>query len=82
MPKIASFALPAIFSAVVGLLISRPAHGQEWPYGETFSGEGTYYGYTTQGNCAIREPIPGMYEGMTPGWCIAHIARRRQRVLL
>lgn len=68
MTKIAGFALRAVLAAAVGLLVSRPAQGQEWPYtGETFSGEGTYYGYTTDGNCAIREPIPGMYNGMQPG---------------
>lgn len=35
-------------------------------YGPTFKGEGTYYGFTTGGNCAIRPPVPNMYSGMVP----------------
>nr|BAK20041.1 hypothetical protein [Gracilariopsis andersonii] len=35
-------------------------------YRRTFFGDGTYYGYTTRGNCAIRSPLPGMYSGMVP----------------
>jgi len=38
------------------------------PYdGTTFTGDGTYYGTTSNGNCAIRSPIPSMYDGMIPG---------------
>ncbi|PXF45115.1 Expansin-YoaJ [Gracilariopsis chorda] len=35
-------------------------------YYRVFHGEGTYYGYTTRGNCAIRSPMPSMYNGMLP----------------
>lgn len=35
-------------------------------YGKVFHGDGTYYGYTTDGNCAIRAPFPSMYNGMVP----------------
>ncbi|CAM9700723.1 unnamed protein product [Ascophyllum nodosum] len=39
----------------------------EYPFdGTTFSGDGTYYGETSDGNCAIRSPIPRMYGGMIP----------------
>lgn len=39
-----------------------------FPYdGSTFTGDGTYYGETSDGNCAIRSPIPTMYTGMIPG---------------
>ncbi|CAM9772676.1 unnamed protein product [Choristocarpus tenellus] len=32
----------------------------------TFKGEATYYDYPSAGNCAIRHPIPGMYDGKIP----------------
>lgn len=36
-----------------------------YPYGKTFKGEGTYHkAETTIGNCAIRKPIPEMYNDM------------------
>jgi len=35
-------------------------------YGTTYSGDGTYYGFTTEGNCAYKDNVPGMYAGMTP----------------
>lgn len=39
-----------------------------FPYdGSTFTGEGTYYGETSNGNCAIRSPIPSIYDSMIPG---------------
>lgn len=43
-----------------------------FPYdGTTFTGDGTYYdGDATSGNCAIRSPIPSMYDGMIPGKCL------------
>lgn len=65
MVKTASFAVP-VCTAAVALLVSQPVLGEVYPYGDTFSGDGTYYGYTTKGNCAIREPIPGMYRDMIP----------------
>lgn len=37
-----------------------------YPYTETFTGDGTYYGYTDQGHCSIYEPQPAMYDGMIP----------------
>ena len=38
-----------------------------YPYdGTIFSGDGTYYGETSDGNCAIHS-IPSMYNDMIPG---------------
>lgn len=37
-----------------------------YDFGPTFWGEGTYYGTTERGNCAIRPPMPEMYSGMVP----------------
>ncbi|CAM9901943.1 unnamed protein product, partial [Hapterophycus canaliculatus] len=31
-----------------------------------YSGDATYYGYTTEGNCAYGGDTPGMYNGMIP----------------
>lgn len=48
--------------------VKPPTGGGEgpYPYGNNFKGDGTYYdGTTTSGNCAIRSPIPRMYDGMT-----------------
>lgn len=36
-------------------------------YGEEYTGEGTYYGHTTEGNCAFFNDVPDMYEGMIAG---------------
>lgn len=36
-------------------------------YGQTYVGEGTYYGGTTGGNCGFRSTVLGMYSGMIPG---------------
>lgn len=55
-----------IGAACIAILYSCPVKGEEYPYGETFNGDATYYGFTTRGNCAIREPIPDMYDGMIP----------------
>ena len=42
-------------------------YANTYPFdGTTFSGDGTYYGETSNGNCAIM-PIPSMYSGMIPG---------------
>ncbi|CAM9495915.1 unnamed protein product, partial [Scytosiphon promiscuus] len=35
-------------------------------YGAEYNGDGTYYGETTQGNCAFGGNVPGMYSGMIP----------------
>lgn len=35
-------------------------------YNQKFSGEGTYYGETSHGNCALEEKLPDMYNEMTP----------------
>eukprot|EP00752_Nemacystus_decipiens_P013640 g12093.t1 len=35
-------------------------------YGQTYTGEGTYYGFTTDGNCAYRSLVPSMYQDMIP----------------
>ncbi|CAM9965889.1 unnamed protein product [Ascophyllum nodosum] len=41
-------------------------YANSYPFdGTTFSGDGTYYGETSNGNCAIM-PIPSMYSGMIP----------------
>ena len=48
--------------------INSVNYGSSYPYdGSTFSGDGTYYGTTSNGNCAIRSPIPSMYDDMIPG---------------
>ena len=38
------------------------------PYDERFAGDATYYGAIPdgEGNCAIRSPLPAMYDGMIP----------------
>lgn len=38
------------------------------PYDEAFAGEATYFGAIPdgEGNCAIRSPLPAMYDGMIP----------------
>lgn len=36
-------------------------------YGEKFSGDATYYGFTTAGNCAFFNNVPEQYDGMIPG---------------
>ncbi|CAN0291073.1 unnamed protein product, partial [Ascophyllum nodosum] len=47
--------------------IASSADSSAYPYdGSTFVGHGTYYGETSNGNCAIRSPIPSMYDGMIP----------------
>ncbi|CAN0347440.1 unnamed protein product, partial [Ascophyllum nodosum] len=47
--------------------INSVNYGSSYPYdGSTFSGDGTYYGTTSNGNCAIRSPIPSMYDDMIP----------------
>lgn len=35
-------------------------------YGPTFTGDGTYFGATEAGNCALRQPRPSMYADMVP----------------
>ncbi|CAN0373521.1 unnamed protein product [Pylaiella littoralis] len=35
-------------------------------YAKEFSGDGTYYTPTTEGNCAFFTSVPGMYDGMIP----------------
>lgn len=35
-------------------------------YGRSFQGDGTYYGRTEGGNCAIRNPRPKMYANLQP----------------
>lgn len=35
-------------------------------YGETFTGEGTYYDYTTGGNCAYGGDVLDMWKNMIP----------------
>jgi expansin (peptidoglycan-binding protein) len=34
-------------------------------YGQ-YTGEGTFYGESSGGNCVLRDPVPGVYAGMTP----------------
>ncbi len=43
-------------------------------YGSVYSGDATYYGFTTEGNCNYKGNVPGMYDGMIPSektrrWC-------------
>lgn len=35
-------------------------------YSQTYRGDGTYYGHTTQGHCSMRERLPKTYAGMLP----------------
>ena len=58
--------LAAVVSASLFLL--SPASAAHYPYGNKFSGDGTYYGDVSpsDGNCAIDYPIPSMYDGMIP----------------
>lgn len=35
-------------------------------YYTQYSGDGTYYGQTSGGNCVLRNPVPAMYAGMVP----------------
>ncbi|CAN0218075.1 unnamed protein product [Scytosiphon promiscuus] len=35
-------------------------------YGTEYAGDATYYGYTTEGNCAFGGNVPEMYSGMIP----------------
>lgn len=51
-----------------------------FPYdGTTFTGDSTYYdGDATSGNCAIRSPIPSMYDGMIPGKSLTFVFRLAQ----
>ena len=46
--------------------ITTPRQLGSDPYDGSFNGDGTYYGTTSNGNCAI-SPIPSMYDGMIPG---------------
>ena len=36
-------------------------------YGKEYSGDATYYGFTTAGNCAFFDNVPQQYDGMIPG---------------
>ena len=61
------------FFGVAALLLAANAlrTAASWkiePYDERFYGEGTVYGEVPvgSGNCAIREPLPSMYDGMIP----------------
>ncbi|CAN8062949.1 unnamed protein product [Agarophyton chilense] len=54
------------FVSVLSLLSSTCLSMSSAEYYRHFSGDGTYYGFTTQGNCAIRSPLPAMYSGMMP----------------
>ena len=40
-----------------------PIGGQ---YGKTYSGDATYYGFSTGGNCAYKGTVAGLYGGMIP----------------
>lgn len=60
-------------TAAALLSFGKPVVGAEGdnlvsPYGETFTGEGTYYGEipASAGNCAMRGELPSMYSGMIP----------------
>lgn len=47
-------------SALIAAVVAVPE-----PYDQEFSGDATYYGVTPNGagNCAIRDPLPSMYDG-------------------
>lgn len=59
------FVLAAVAAASLLLHLASAA---SYPYDQKFSGDGTYYGETHpgDGNCAIEEPVPSMYDGMIP----------------
>jgi expansin (peptidoglycan-binding protein) len=53
-----------LLAAVLSLAAPAAAAIQ---FGKTFFGDGTYYGSTDGGgNCAINNPLPSIYAGMTP----------------
>lgn len=41
-------------------------------YGQSFSGDGTYYGETDGGHCSYGASPPGMYSGMIPGTYVSN----------
>jgi expansin len=51
-------------TAVAVLVILSVAQGIQ--FGKTYIGEGTYYGESSNGNCALRDPVPSIYKGMIP----------------
>ncbi|CAN0291182.1 unnamed protein product [Ascophyllum nodosum] len=64
-PNLSSFLPRNLFPSLAE--INSVNYGSSYPYdGSTFSGDGTYYGTTSNGNCAIRSPIPSMYDDMIP----------------
>lgn len=57
----------AVTTTVLALALATAVAGlTSADYGPTFSGDGTYYGESEGGNCALRPPRPGMYAGMVP----------------
>lgn len=53
-------------AVVVGLAGTSSMALSPSDYGKTFHGDGTYYGETKAGNCAMRDPLPSFYSGMIP----------------
>lgn len=51
-------------TALAVLLACLSVAAASLPYGRTISGEGTYYGTTEGGHCALRQPRPPMYASM------------------
>ena len=58
----------ALAAVATTSLMFCPATAAPYPFGNKFSGDGTYYGNVSpsDGNCAIEYPIPSMYRGMIP----------------
>lgn len=50
------------------VLLPLSSSALTYPYGETFTGDGTYYGEIPLGdaNCAFDDPQPSIYDGMIP----------------
>lgn len=50
----------------VALVLALAAVATALDFGRVYSGDGTYYGATEGGNCAMRQPRPAFYQGMVP----------------
>lgn len=57
-----------LWMAAPPMLVINAIIGVPQPYERQYTGDATYYGVTPDGdgNCAIRAPLPAMYEGMIP----------------
>lgn len=63
--KLLLYTFRLLFCTFLSLIVRSTGFGME-DYKNTIPGEGTYYGFTTGGNCAMRGELPSMYKGMVP----------------